>query len=134
MSAKKKPTITKQELYSLLPADTQLYTALFARIFTSQQKIFQNALQHNQEVIIPPGIKFTVVTVQAIPARQGHIPATGEPIQITAKPVHTAVQIRALQPVHDMLNLTIESSSSYSSLSLLSSIHFCHSKSNKFSS
>ncbi|QST86954.1 p104R [African swine fever virus] len=103
MSTKKKPTITKQELYSLVAADTQLNKALIERIFTSQQKIIQNALKHNQEVIIPPGIKFTVVTVKAKPARQGHNPATGEPIQIKAKPEHKAVKIRALKPVHDML-------------------------------
>ncbi|WYX06951.1 hypothetical protein NOCPBOIH_00038 [African swine fever virus] len=35
MSTKKKPTITKQELYSLVAADTQLNKALIERIYKS---------------------------------------------------------------------------------------------------
>ena len=52
---------------------------------------------------LPGLLKIQVVEKKAVPAREGRNPATGEKIQIAAKPARKVVKVRALKKLKEMI-------------------------------
>jgi nucleoid DNA-binding protein len=97
---------TKNQIFTAIAEDTGLNRKQVAEVFTSLNKLITQHVQNrgSGEFTIPDvGVKIRRVKKPRTKARMGRNPATGEAIQIAAKPATTVVKVSALKALKDKI-------------------------------
>lgn len=96
---------TKAQIFAYLSETTELSKKDISKVFESLQDLMQHHLKKRSlgEFTLPGLAKFATKRKPATKARKGINPFTGEEIMFKAKPASTAVKIRPLQKVKDMV-------------------------------
>jgi len=103
-SAAKKPP-TKSQIFQQIAEDTELTKRDVEAVFGSLEGIIEKNLKPRgpQTFTIPGLMKIAVKKKPAQKARTGRNPATGEEIQIPAKPASKQVKVRPLKNLKEMI-------------------------------
>lgn len=102
---KKSDNLTKSQLMSELAAGTGLMKKDVEKVFEVLEQIIRRELKKpDGELAVLPGlVKVKKATKKATKARVGRNPATGEEIQIAAKPASKVIRLRALKTLKEMV-------------------------------
>jgi nucleoid DNA-binding protein len=102
--ADKKP-LTKSQLYQAIAEETELSKKDVTAVFDAYAGLIAKAIGRNGagSIQLPGLVKVVRHKKPATKARMGRNPATGEEIQISAKPATTVVKVRALKGLKDMI-------------------------------
>jgi len=98
---------TKTQILTAIAEDTGLSRKQIADVFASLNNLVTRHVQKrgSGEFTIPDvGIKIRRVKKPRTKARMGRNPATGEAIQIAAKPATTVVKVSALKALKDKID------------------------------
>lgn len=103
-SNKAKP-MSKSETYAALSERTGLAKKDVAAVFDEMTKLLEENLgKKGPRVFNVPGLmKVYVHQRKASPARMGRNPATGEEVQIPARPAKEVIKVRALKGLKEMI-------------------------------
>jgi len=103
-SAKAKP-LSKSETYAVLAERTGLSKKDVGSVFDELTKLLEENLgKKGPRVFNVPGLmKVYVHQRKAAPARMGRNPATGEEVQIPARPAKEVIKVRALKGLKEMI-------------------------------
>ena len=103
-AGKPKP-ISKSETYATLAERTGLSKKDIASVFDELTKLLEENLgKRGPRVFNIPGLmKVYVHQRKASPARTGRNPATGEEVQIPARPAKEVIKVRALKGLKEMI-------------------------------
>lgn len=99
----KKPTVTKSELVSDIAAATSLSKTQINSVFTALEDIVANSVKSGKTVTIPNLCKIYVHKKPASNARVMKSPATGEMINVSAKPAHKVIKVKAIKNLKEMI-------------------------------
>lgn len=99
----KKPTVTKSELVSDIIAQTGLTKAQVNSVFEALTDVVEKSVKSGNAVTIPNLVKIYVHKRAATSARQMKSPATGEMINVSAKPAHKVVKAKPIKYLKDCL-------------------------------
>jgi nucleoid DNA-binding protein len=97
---------TKTQIIQSIAEETGVPRKDVAAVFTTLGQLIQRHMQKrgSGEFSIPEtGVKIRRVRKPATKKRMGRNPATGEPIEISAKPARTVVKVSALKALKDTL-------------------------------
>ena len=99
--------MTKAQLFTAIAEDTGLTKKEIAAVFESlQDQMTRHLKKRAVGTFTLPGLAKVVVQVKApTKARTMISPATGEEIQVAAKPRRRVVKVRALKGLKDMIEL-----------------------------
>jgi nucleoid DNA-binding protein len=95
--------ITKSELISDISEDTKLTKAQVKSVFDSLEKSVLDAIKAKSSIVIPNLCKIYVHKRPASAARQMKSPFNGEMINVSAKPAHNVVKVKAVKNLKDMI-------------------------------
>ena len=98
---------TKTQILTAISEDTGLTRKQVAEVFTSLNNLATRHLQKrgSGEFTVPDlGVKIRRVRKPRTKARMGRNPATGEAIQIAAKPASTVIKVSALKALKDKVS------------------------------
>jgi nucleoid DNA-binding protein len=103
-AAKSKP-MSKSEIYATLAERTSLSKKDIGSVFDEMTKLMEESLgKKGPRVFNVPGLmKVYVHQRKASPARMGRNPATGEEVQIPARPAKEVIKVRALKGLKEMI-------------------------------
>ena len=103
-NGKAKP-LSKSEIYATLAERTNLSKKEVAAVFDELTKLLEENLgKKGPRVFNVPGLmKVYVHQRKASPARMGRNPATGEEVQIPARPAKEVIKVRALKGLKEMI-------------------------------
>ncbi len=103
-AAKAKP-LSKSEVYATLAERTGLSKKDIGTVFEEMTKMLEENLgKKGPRVFNIPGLmKVYVHQRKASPARMGRNPATGEEVQIPARPAKEVIKVRALKGLKEMI-------------------------------
>jgi nucleoid DNA-binding protein len=103
-NAKQKP-MSKSEIYATLAERTNLSKKEISNVFDEVTKLMEEQLgKRGPRVFNVPGLmKVYVHQRKASPARMGRNPATGEEVQIPARPAKEVIKVRALKGLKEMI-------------------------------
>jgi len=97
---KKNAPLSKAALINaLVETDSGLNRKQVKSLIESLESIGHKQLKKTGGGVVPGFAKFVVVTKKATPARTGRNPATGEEIQIKAKPARKIVRARPVKAI-----------------------------------
>ena len=101
---KPKP-MSKSETYATLAERTGLSKKDVSAVFDEMTKLIDEQLSRKGPRVfnIPGLMKVYVHQRKASPARTGRNPATGEEVQIPARPAKEVVKVRALKGLKEMI-------------------------------
>ena len=104
-AASKAKPLSKSETYAALSERTGLSKKDVASVFDEMTKLLEENLgKKGPRVFNIPGLmKVYVHQRKATPARVGRNPATGEEVQIAAKPAKEVIKVRALKGLKEMI-------------------------------
>lgn len=97
---------TKAEIIDAIAAETGLPRTKVKEVFGALGTLICRHIKKRGSgyfVIPDTGVKIERVKVPARKARMGRNPATGEPVEIPAKPAHMSVKVTALKALKDMV-------------------------------
>ena len=103
-NGKAKP-LSKSEIYATLAERTELSKKQVATVFDELTRLLEENLgKKGPRVFNVPGLmKVYVHQRKASPARMGRNPATGEEVQIPARPAKEVIKVRALKGLKEMI-------------------------------
>lgn len=103
-AGKAKP-LSKSEIYATLAERTGLSKKDIGSVFDEMTKLLsENLEKRGPRVFNVPGLmKVYVHQRKASPARMGRNPATGEEVQIPARPAKEVIKVRALKGLKEMI-------------------------------
>jgi nucleoid DNA-binding protein len=97
---KKNAPLSKSALINaLLEENDGLNRKQVKQVLESLESIGHKQLKKTNVFVVPGFAKFVVVHKKATPARMGRNPATGEEIQIAAKPARKVVRARPVKAI-----------------------------------
>lgn len=99
----KKPAVTKSELVSDIVAKTGLTKAQVNSVFEALTDVVEKSMKSGNSVTIPNLVKIYVHKRKATSARQMKSPATGEMINVSAKPAHKVVKAKPIKYLKEVL-------------------------------
>ena len=104
-SGNKAKPLSKSEIFAALSERTGLAKKDVAAVFDEMSKMLEENLgKKGPRVFNVPGLmKVYVHQRKASPARTGRNPATGEEVQIAAKPAKEVIKVRALKGLKEMI-------------------------------
>lgn len=104
-AANKPKPISKSETYATLAERTGLSKKDVGSVFDELTKLLEEQLgKRGPRVFNIPGLmKVYVHQRKASPARMGRNPATGEEVQIPARPAKEVIKVRALKGLKEMI-------------------------------
>ena len=97
---------TKLQIIQAIADDTGLERKQVAEVFSSLGVLIQRHMQQrgSGEFSIPDtGVKIRRVRKKAVKARMGRNPATGEAVEISARPAHNVIRLSALKALKETL-------------------------------
>ncbi|MEM1062578.1 MAG: HU family DNA-binding protein [Planctomycetota bacterium] len=104
-AAKPKP-LSKAEIYATLAERTELSKKDVSLVFDEMVGLIEQELKDKKGArtfALPGLMKIYVHHKPRQPARMGRNPATGEPVQISAKPAMDVVKVRVLKGLKEMI-------------------------------
>lgn len=99
----KKPSVTKSELVSEMVTITGMTKAQVNLFFDSLTDVVEKSMKSGNSVTIPNLVKIYVHKRKATNARQMKSPATGELINVSAKPAHKVVKTKPIKYLKEVL-------------------------------
>ena len=97
---------TKLQIIQAIADETALERKQVAEVFSALGVLIQRHMQRrgSGELSIPDtGVKIRRVRKKAVKARMGRNPATGEAVEIAAKPAHNVIRLSALKALKETL-------------------------------
>jgi nucleoid DNA-binding protein len=97
---------TKLQIIQAIAEDTGLERKQVAEVFSALGVLIQRHMQRrgSGEFSVPDtGVKIRRVRKKAVKARMGRNPATGEAVEIAAKPAHNVIRLSALKALKETL-------------------------------
>lgn len=99
----KKEKVTKSELVSELSHKTELNKSQINSVLESLVEIVEDSVKSGRAVVIPNIAKIYVHKKPATKARQMRSPATGEMINVSAKPARKVIKTKPVKNLKDLL-------------------------------
>jgi nucleoid DNA-binding protein len=101
-SKKSVKSIPKTQLVSELAEKSSLSKSQVLSVLDALTEKVNSELRSGRPISLPGLVKITLQHKGATPARPGRNPATGETIQISAKPARKVVRVRVLKALKDV--------------------------------
>jgi nucleoid DNA-binding protein len=98
-----KKNITKSELVSDLSEKTNLSKSQINSVLDSLTEVVEESVKSGYAVIIPGLVKIYVHKKAATKARQMKSPATGEMINVPAKPARKVIKVKPIKNLKDAI-------------------------------
>jgi DNA-binding protein HU-beta len=99
----KKNNVTKSELVGELAHKTELSKKQINEVLDSLVELVEDALKSGRPVVVPNLVKIYVHKKPASKARQMRSPATGEMINVSAKPARKVVKTKPVKNLKDLI-------------------------------
>lgn len=99
----KKSNVTKSELVSELVHKTELSKSQINSVLESLTEVVEESLKAGKQVVIPNIAKVYIHKKPASKARQMKSPATGEMINVPAKPARKVVKTKPVKNLKDLI-------------------------------
>lgn len=99
----KKPNVTKSELVSELVSKTDLTKSQVNGFFDVLTSVVEGHMRSGNSVTIPGLVKIYVHKKKATSARQMRSPATGEMVNVPAKPAHKVVKAKPIKNLKESI-------------------------------